>query len=180
MFANFQLSGSTPQRRDLLKREQSEGAIWGDVSINKRAGIPSGLCALLLFKLENTDMTSSSVSVMSSKTMSGSIKECSSGLWSLWLLCMRKDRSEIFVKSIRNVYVVVRIRSLIVVLLRFNRDFQWNIGYLALYLKKRPETFRVKITRCTNQIGVVKRLSRNILLIVLRSSRNLCLRYSLG
>ena len=52
------------------------------------------------------------------------------------MVVVRKDRSEIFVKSIRNVYVVVRIRSLIVILLRFNRDFQWNIGYLALYLKK--------------------------------------------
>jgi hypothetical protein len=27
---------------DLLKRAQSEGAIWDDVSVNKRAGIPSG------------------------------------------------------------------------------------------------------------------------------------------
>ena len=55
MFANFQSSGSTPQRRDLLKRGQSEGAIWDDVSINKRAGIPAAPCALLLFKLENTE-----------------------------------------------------------------------------------------------------------------------------
>ena len=89
MFANFQSSGRTPQRRDLLKREQSEGAIWDDISVNKRAGILSGPYALLLFKLDNTDITSSSVSVMSSKKMSGSIKECSSGLWSLWLSCVK-------------------------------------------------------------------------------------------
>ena len=80
-FANFHSSGSTPQRRDLLKRAQSEGAIRDEVSVSSRAGIPSGPKALLMFKLAKTVITSSLVSVMSSRIMSGS--ECSSVMRSL-------------------------------------------------------------------------------------------------
>jgi hypothetical protein len=55
--ASFHSRGTTPVRSDLLNRSHSDGAITDAFSVSRRAGIPSGPCALSLSRVLKTAAT---------------------------------------------------------------------------------------------------------------------------